>query len=101
MREGSHFKMKRLYSLNLIIICVIIVSLFIFTKAICDDDDTLLDTPPHEGYSYYSDLFRSPLSQLGILFELRNNTVPLRQIISYLERQEKSPPVNLVIFVTA
>jgi len=85
--------MKRLYFLNLIIICIIIASLFIFTKAICDDDDTLLDAPPHEGYFYYTDLLRSPLSQSGILFELQNNGVSLRQIISYLERQEKSPPL--------
>ena len=85
--------MKKLYFSNLIVICIIIASLFIFTKAICDDEDTLLDTPPYEGHFYYSNLFRNPLSQLGILFELRNNTVQLRQITSYLERQEKSPPL--------
>jgi len=93
--------MKRQYYLNLVIICIIVASLVIFTKAICDDDDTLLDAPPHEGYFYYTDLFRSPLSQSGTLFELQNKDVSLPQIISYLERQEKSPPVNLVIFVTA
>jgi hypothetical protein len=87
--------MKRLYSLDLVVICIIIVSLFIFTKAICDDEDTLLDTPPYEGYYYYSYLLKSSLSQLGILFELYDSTVLPRQNISYLERQEKSPPLIL------
>ena len=85
--------MKRPYFLKLILICIIIASLFIFTKAICDDEDTLLDAPPHEGCFSYSDLVRSPLPQLGTLFELGDNTIPFRQIISYLERQEKSPPL--------
>jgi len=85
--------MKRQYLLNLIIIYIIIASLSFFTKAICDDDDTLLDAPPYEGHFYYTDLLRSPLSQPGILFELQNNGISLRQIISYLERHEKSPPL--------
>jgi len=93
--------MKRQYYLNSVVICIIIASLFIFTKAICDDDDTLLDAPPHEGYFFRADLLSNPLFQSGILFELQNNPVSIPQIISYLERQEKSPPFNLVIFVTA
>lgn len=90
------FKMRRQYYLKLVIICVIISALFIFTKAICDDDDTLLDTPPDEGCFYYADLLRNPLLQSGILLELQNNEVWPLQIISYLERQEKSPPLNYI-----
>jgi hypothetical protein len=85
--------MKRQYYLNLVVICIIIASLFIFTKAICDDDDTLLDAPPYEIDFYHADLLRNLLFNSGMLFELQNNAVSIPQIIFYLERQEKSPPL--------
>ena len=74
--------------------------MFIFTKAICDDDDTLIDTPPDEVYYYYDALLKNPLSQTGVLFRFSNDTAMLQQIIFYLERQEKSPPLSMptVIF---
>ena len=93
--------MKRRYFLNLIVIFIIIVSLSFFAKAICDDEDTLLNAPPHEGYPDYAVLLSSPLSQSGTLFESQNNGLFLRQISSYLERHEKSPPFGPIISVTA
>ena len=95
-------KMKNAYFLKLVLICIITTSLFVFTKAICDDEDTLLDTPyENDTYFYYNELLKNALSHTEVLFADRNDAVPLQQIIFYLERQEKSPPVNPVVFVTA
>jgi len=84
--------MKKHYFINLILICIVTLSLLAFTKAICDDD-TLLNAPPHAGYPYYNELLKISLAQTGVLFEYHDDTLSLQQIILYLERQEKSPPL--------
>jgi len=88
--------MKKFYILNLILICVVISSLLVFAKAICEDEDTLIDAPPlsPDGCLYYSGLFKSLVSPVGILSADHYVTSAVEQIIFYLARQEKSPPIR-------
>lgn len=86
--------MRRQYYLNLVIVCLTVVSLCIFAKAVFDDDDVLGDVLPQDGYFHYFEWCKNPLLRPGVLFELGTDTVLPPQIIFYLERQEKSPPAN-------
>ena len=86
-------QMKRISFLNLILIGVIILTLFAFTKAFCEDEDTVI-----YGFcenkallSCYEQL-ESALLARGIFYEHRAVAVSVVPIILFLERQEKSPP---------
>jgi hypothetical protein len=94
--------MKKSNFLSLILICVIVASLIIFTKAICEDEDSALDILCNTNDSFrYEELFASILSYSGIFYEYHDIAISPKSIMAYLERHEKSPPVNPVIFVTA
>ena len=94
--------MKKSNFLNLIIICVIVVSFIIFTKAICEDQDSGFDNLCNANdFIRYEELFDSILSYSGILCEHHDIAISPESIMAYLERYEKSPPTNPAIFVTA
>ena len=94
--------MKKANFLSLILICVIAASLIIFTKAICEDEDSAFDMLCNtNGSFWYEELFASILSYAGIFYEHHDDAISPKSIMAYLERHEKSPPVNPVISVTA
>lgn len=87
--------MKRLYLLILAVICITAVSCVIFTRAFCEDDDPGFDALCNtNGYFRYDELVASALCQTGLLYEQRNDALALQPIILYLEKKEKSPPIN-------
>ena len=54
--------MKKFNSLSLILICAIVASLFIFTKAICEDEDSGFDSLCNANdFIRYEELFASIL----------------------------------------
>lgn len=94
--------MKKLCFLSLVLVCVIAVSSIIFTKALCEDDDPIFDMLCNSNDSFlYDELLANALSQTGLLCEQRNDALSLQPIILYLERQEKSPPVNPITSLIA
>jgi len=93
--------MKKSNFLSLILICVIVASLIIYTKAICEDEDFAFDVLYKTNDSFrFDEFFASILSCSGILYEYRAIAIAPVSIMAYLERHEKSPPVNPPIFVT-
>jgi hypothetical protein len=87
--------MKKPNFLSLILICVIAAPLIIFTKAICEDEDSAFDMLCNSADSFrYEELFANILSNPGIFYEHHDTAVSPRSIMAYLERQEKSPPIN-------
>jgi hypothetical protein len=86
--------MKKLYSLYLTLILVIAVSLIIFSRVICDDDDAIFEIACNTNdFSRYEELLVNILSQRGTFYDHHNDTISPQLIISYLARQEKSPPL--------
>ncbi len=84
--------MKNSRHLNLVLVCVtVLLLLFVFARAVCDDDSSNDISPCHE-YVSCKDLLKIPLARNGILLEPDNDKLPLPQLIFYLARQEKSPP---------
>jgi hypothetical protein len=85
--------MEKAKFLSLILICVIAASLVIFTRAICDDDDSAFDMLCNTNESFrYEEIFASILSHAGIFYEHCDIAISPKSIMSYLERHEKSPP---------
>jgi len=87
------FIMKRYHSLSLIFILAIALVLIPSLKLICDDEESV----PGTLFSYF-DIFSSCellacifIASWIFLFHQSDTIVPA-PIISYLERQEKSPP---------
>ncbi len=94
--------MKKFNSLSLILICAIVASLFIFTKAICEDEDSGFDSLCNANdFIRYEELFASILTCSMALYEHQDIAISPESIMAYLERYEKSPPANPTIFVTA
>lgn len=85
--------MKRLCFIYLSLIVVMTAGLVVFTAAICDDDSGFNDLYSAGGSLKYEELFAHILSQRGVFHEYRDDTLSPQPIISYLARQEKSPPV--------
>jgi len=94
--------MKKSNFLNLLLICVIIISIIIFTKAICEDEDSGFDSLCNANdFIRYAELFAGILSCSGILYEHQDFGISPESIMAYLARYEKSPPADSAIFVTA
>lgn len=94
--------MKKTNFLSLILICVIATSLVVFTKAICEDEDFVLAMLCNSSDSFwYEEFLATILSYSGIFYEYQDITIAPKSIMAYLERQEKSPPLNPVIFINA
>ena len=67
--------------------------LAVFATVVCDDDpgfDTLCSAGGSLGYE---ELFAHILSQKGVFHEYSEDAISPQPTISYLARQEKSPPV--------
>ncbi|GEM_PF-4858196 len=83
--------MKKTRFFNFILILAIAVSLVIFSRAICDDEasfDALCNFTLAQHHELFSDIF----SQKGVLYADNRAAFSSPQVISYLARQEKSPP---------
>ena len=94
--------MKKTVFLRLIFVCAIAVSLIIFTKAIYDDEDSAFDMLCSAVGSFrYEELLAHMLYSTGIFYAHHESAVPSTSIMAYLERHEKSPPVDPAIFATA
>ena len=94
--------MKKSRFLNLILICILVASVIVFTKAICEDEDSVSDILcDANDYFHYRELFAGILVNFGFFYEYQARVVLHKSIMAYLERQEKSPPANSPIFVTA
>jgi len=92
--------MKKPNFLNLILIFILIASVLVFSKAICEDEDSVSDILcDASDYFLYKELFASISSATGFFYEYRNFVISHKSIIAYLERQEKSPPVNSSVSV--
>ncbi len=94
--------MKKSIFLSLILICVVmVVPIIIVTRVVCEDEDSALDILCNINDSFvYEKIFASIFSCSGTLYEHRDIMISPRSIMAYLERHEKSPPVNPAIFVT-
>jgi hypothetical protein len=81
----------------LILICIIAVPFVIFSKAICEDEDSIFDVLCDiNGSLRYEQLFVSILSYVGIFYGYRDIALSSPSIMKYLERHEKSPPLTLL-----
>ena len=86
--------MKKTSLLNLVFICAIAATLFIFTKAIYDDEDSAFDMLCSLVNPFrYVELFSGILRPTGIFYAHHQSAVSPRSIMAFLERHEKSPPV--------
>jgi hypothetical protein len=86
--------MKQHRYLNLIFVLIIALVLIPSLKLIADDEDSSLSTlfSYFEIFSYWTLLACLLVASRVFLHHQSDSTVPA-PIISYLERQEKSPPV--------
>lgn len=93
--------MKKIYVLSLVLVCIIAVSTIIFAKALCEDDDPVFDSLCNpSNILHYNELVLAALTETGLFYEQHSHAFSLKPIISYLERQEKSPPHIPMAFPT-
>ena len=86
-------KMKKSHFLRFGLICLITVSLMVFARGICEDEDSALDMVCNTTDAFwYVKFFVSILSYSGIVYEFHDYTIAPTPILAYLERHEKSPP---------
>lgn len=93
--------MKKNIFLKFIIISVISLSFFAFVRTICDNDDPVYDILCiNNDISSYDGLLADALLMKSIFYGYHNDVIHFEPIISYLARQEKSPPLIMpkVIF---
>lgn len=84
----------KVYCLTVIVICVVVVALLLFTKAFCEDDDSFVDVLYiNDGASHYYQMPENVTLQAGIIYEHTPKPNPFSSIIAFLERKEKSPPL--------
>ncbi|MDD5595312.1 MAG: hypothetical protein PHY94_03595 [Candidatus Omnitrophica bacterium] len=86
--------MKRSYFLKIICCFLFLFSLVAFIKAVCDDEESSLNTLcGNVGDLRYYEVLAEHLNAIGsIFYEQRHDLLGLESFILYLERQEKSPP---------
>ncbi|MFA6357920.1 MAG: hypothetical protein WCY09_04550 [Candidatus Omnitrophota bacterium] len=90
--------MEKFGFLKLILVFVLSVFLIAFFTAACDDEDSALDIfCDIDGFFRYDELFAGILFQSGVLYE-HSTAIPPKSFMAYLERHEKSPPFNPIIF---
>ena len=86
--------MKRTNFLSSVLVCLIAISLVVFSKVICEDEDYTLDMLCNtNGSFYYDELLVDILSRAGIFYEQKDSSFSPAPIMAFLERQEKSPPL--------
>ncbi len=94
--------MKKLNLLSCILVLILIASVVVFTKAICEDEDSVSDILcDASDYLRYKELFANILANPGFFYEYPDCVISHKSIMAYLERQEKSPPTSSSIFVIA
>jgi hypothetical protein len=91
--------MKKFNFLSLILVCVLTAFLIISFKVVFDDEDSVLDIFCNiDGSFRCEEIFASILSPTGIVSEHNDIAISPKSFMAYLERQEKSPPANSMIF---
>jgi hypothetical protein len=91
--------MKKYNFICIILVCIIVVSIILFCKAIYEDDDFIFDISCNtDGLPLYAEFFISILLCFGILYECGIISFSSQSDIAYLARHEKSPPVNPAFF---
>lgn len=94
--------MKKYNLICIILVCVIVVSIILFCKAVYEDDDFIVDILCNTNvFPLDTEFFISILLCFGILYEYGIISFSLQPDIAYLARHEKSPPVNPTFFVIA
>ena len=90
--------MNKLKLLNFILICILVVSVVVFTRAICVDEDAGSDILCDiNGYFRYKELFASILANSEFFYGHEDFVISNKPIMTFLARQEKSPPVDPLI----
>jgi len=82
--------MKKISYFKLILSIVIVSSLFAFYLANIDDDESPKDVFADCSFGNHK-LLADPLICRWVSY-FRDHCVPAKQLIAYIERQEKSPP---------
>ncbi|MDD5195871.1 MAG: hypothetical protein PHQ96_09410 [Candidatus Omnitrophica bacterium] len=93
--------MNKACLLKLTLILIILASLALFTKAICDSDVTLETLCNSNDVFQYSELLINISSRRQVFYGRSNDAISPEPIISYLARQEKSPPAGAVLSLAA
>ena len=90
--------MKKYNFIFIILVCIIVVSIILFCKAIYEDGDSISDILCNTNdLSLYVEFFISILLCFGILYEYGIISFYSQSVIAYLARYEKSPPGNPVL----
>jgi len=84
--------MKKSHFIYLSLAVAMAAGLAVFSIAVCDDDASFDALCSSSGSLGYEELFAHILSQKGAFHEYSDDAISPRLIISYLARQEKSPP---------
>lgn len=94
--------MKKYNFICIILVCIIVVSIILFCKAVYEDDDFIFDILCNTNdLPLYAGFFISILLCSGILYEHGIISFSSQSVIAYLARHEKSPPINPTFFITA
>lgn len=81
------------YSLKLVLVILIVVSLAATFKAVYSDDDPVFDILGHSGgLMLYVNLLQNPKICNDLVYESAGVCVILQPLVSYLAGKEKSPP---------
>ncbi len=86
--------MKKQYFLQIFLALVITAALAFTLKVVSDNEDSLFDALYDKGLIFsYSELLESYSFSGWLFFSHPQEPISTPLIISYLERQEKSPPI--------
>ena len=90
--------MKKFNFIFFVLICIIVVSVILFCKAVYEDEDASFDILCNANdLQLYAELFISILLCSGIFYVDGIISFAPQSVIAYLARHEKSPPENLSI----
>lgn len=94
--------MKKYNLTGIVLVCIVVISIMFFCKAVYADDDFIFDILCNTNdLPLYAEFFITILLCFGILYEHETILSFSSSVIAYLARNEKSPPVNSAIFLTA
>jgi hypothetical protein len=89
--------MGNTYFFKFIILFIISLALFAFVRTIYDNDDPGYDTLCINNDIFsYGGLFADVLLMKSIFYGYNNDAIYFEPVLSYLARQEKSPPVTIM-----
>ena len=90
--------MKKFNFIFFVLICIIVVSVILFCKAVYEGEDASFDILCNTNdLQLYAEFFISILLCSGILYADGTVSFSPQSVIAYLARHEKSPPGNFSI----